>query len=383
MCEQDSMRPWSELPMSALTLTFEKLPLHQRAGSVDCVARVCSRWAEAASAATRSIELDSADTDSLQLWLHNRGASVLEVQVNRSTGVITTLPCPKLQCLVLKYCSVDLRPGSQLLQDLCSATALTRLCFYDVTYEGEPGIAALLLALPNLQALLLLGPWGGHNIKVQDSTPRQQQQELPDSTASEVQHSHEPSQQLWSTYGDPLDGYRCFTDSGIQFVCKLTKLQLLELGSLQGVTAAGLAGLHILQELKCLALENLICGISLTAVPTLSQLTALTTLVLSWVYISDHCEFDPSILAHMTQLKDLTLVKCSPACGAAGAAELLSRLSRLPELQKLDLKYISSLQQCPPGAFSSLTSSSLLESLTWSTWAEYRWGPVGQHALQK
>jgi len=60
MCEQGSMsqRSWSELPLSALTLIFQELPLRNRAGTEDCVARVCSSWAEAAAAATVTIKLE-------------------------------------------------------------------------------------------------------------------------------------------------------------------------------------------------------------------------------------------------------------------------------------------------------------------------------------
>jgi len=358
-------RSWSQLPMSALTLTFEKLPLRQRAGSVDCVARVCSSWAEAAAAATGSIRLCSGTyTDSLQRWLQSRGASVFDVRLNHSLGVITTLPCPKLQNLMLLNSSVDLRPGGQLLHDLCSATALTKLYFSRVTCRGDPDLAAVLLALPNLQELMLFNLTHEQDFRVQDS----QQQQLHASTSSEVQHSHEPSQQLWSAYGDPLDGYRCFTDSGMQFVCKLTKLVGLELGSMQGVTASGLVGLHTLQELKGLTLWDLTCDISLSAVPAFSQLTALTDLVLSWVQDTPCCEFDPSILVHLTHLKDLGLVQCTPARGTAGAAELLSRLSQLTVLQSLFFKYVEGLQECPLNAFSSLTSSSMLESLIWDMW---------------
>jgi len=354
--------------MSALALTFEKLPRSQISGSVDCVARVCSSWAQAAAAATRSFKSRIADTDSLQRWLHSRGASVRRMGLIQSSGVITTLPCPKLEDLMLAHSSVDLRPGSQLLQDLCSATALTRLWLIDVTYQGEPDLAAVLLALPSLQEFSLLSVGQEGYIKVQDS-PQQRQQQLllllHANPANEAQDSHEPSQQLWSAHGDPLDGYRCFTDSGMQVMCKLTKLHLLELSSLQGVTVAGLADLHKLRELKKLYLEDLTCDISLSAVPAFSQLTHLTGLTLSWAWDTPHCGFDPSILAHTMQLEKMAINFCTPARGAAGAAELLCRLAQLPKLRKLNFKWINGLQQCPPEAFSALTSSSVLESLTW------------------
>jgi len=97
----------------------------------------------------------SINTDSLQQWLHSRGASVLVVNLHDASGVITTLPCPRLQGLGLFNCSLDLRPGSQLLQDLCSATALTSLDLRYATYQGDPDLAAVLLALPSLQEFSL------------------------------------------------------------------------------------------------------------------------------------------------------------------------------------------------------------------------------------
>jgi len=227
---------------------------------------------------------------------------VREVTLCRSSGVITSLPCPKLEYLELYESSVDLRPCSQLLRDLCAATALTRLYFLDITFHGEPDLAAVLSALPNLGCFSQRN-FAGY-IKVQQGP---QEQLLQSGTTSGQQDSHAPSQQLWSAHGDPLDGYRCFTDSGMQFFCKLTKLQRQELGSLQGVTAAGLAGLADLQQLEDLSLEDLTCDISLSAVPAFSQLTALTGVMSSWQWETPHCEFDASVLAHMTQLRSLEL----------------------------------------------------------------------------
>jgi len=366
MCEQGSMsqRSWSELPLSALTLIFEELYLSETAGTEDCVARICSSWAEAAAAAAATVTIDLEDCsniDSLQRWLHSRGSGVIAIAVSRSSGAITSLPCPKLEDLELRDSSVDLRQGSQLLQDLCAATALTKLCFFDIKFQGEPDLAAVLSALPNLECFGLrnLGLVG--HITVLQQSP--QQQLLQSSTGSEEQDGHEPSQQLWSSFGDPLNSHRCFTDSGMQFCCQLTKLQSLELGSLQGVTAAGLAGLADLPGLDVLTLEELTCDISLSAAPAFSQLTALRSLTVSWVW-DTRCKFDPSILAHMTQLQWLQLRSCTTTRGKAGAAELVSRLSQLPDLRGLALEGIEGSQEWPPEAFSCLTSSSVLESLT-------------------
>jgi len=295
---------------------------------------------------------------------------VSDIILVRPSRVITTLPCPGLQDLRLRNCSVDLRPGSQLLSDLCSATALTTLYFRDITYQGEPDLAAVLSALPNLQELWLFNRDHQHSMKVQDSPQQQQQQQqCHASTPSNLQHSREPTQQLLSAHGDRLDGYRCFSDSGMQFICKLTQLQRIELGSLQGVTAAGFSGLPNLRGLNCLGLANVTCDISLSAVPAFSQLTHLTAFALCRVWNSPNRVFDPEILLYMTQLRRLGLVFCTPAGGAAGAAELLYRLSQMPELRVLHL-CVQSLEQCSAEAFSALTSSSLLEKLSWEIWSQ-------------
>jgi len=130
MSEDDSStRSWSELPVSLLTFAFEKLDVRER---LNCVALVCTTWAAAAAAAIRSIELSSCtNTDSLQQWLRSRGSHVIKVKLQGSDGVITSLPCPKLEWLVLDNISVD-------LQDLSAATALEHLHLGGLRFQGEP-----------------------------------------------------------------------------------------------------------------------------------------------------------------------------------------------------------------------------------------------------
>jgi len=142
--DSSSTRTWSELPVSVLTFAFEKLDLRDRAGSITCVALVCTSWATAAAAAIRSIELSRCtNTDSLQQWLRSRGSHIIKVKLQRSDGFITSLPCPRLKWLVLEDISVDLRPGSQLLQDLCAATALEHLHLDKVVFQSEPDLVAV------------------------------------------------------------------------------------------------------------------------------------------------------------------------------------------------------------------------------------------------
>jgi len=151
----------------------------------------------------------------------------------------------------------------------------------------------------------------------------------------------------------------------MQFVCKLTQLESLELHNMVMVTSAGLAGLRNLPALKRLVLECLRCEISASAVPAFTQLTALTCLKLAWRTLLMRREYDTSVLAHMTRLEELSLYGVNPAGGASGAAELLARLAQLTKLRVLHLSYINCIVQCPPAAFSSLTSSSVLRSLRW------------------
>jgi len=360
MAEDDSSRSWSELPVSVLTFAFEKLDLRERAGTINCIALVCTSWAAAAAAATRSTELSRCtNTDSLQQWLRSRGSHVSKVRLRGARGLITSLPCPRLKELVLEDLWVDLRPGSQLLQDLSAATTLEHLHLDEVMFQGEPDLVAVLKNMPDLQYIHF------GNIQVFGS-PKQQQQQSPASIATAAHDIHYVTHSLfWSNSGFLHDWCTHITDEGMQFLCKLTKLQSLELHNIANVTAARLAGLHNLPALKRLGLEDLSCRISASAVPALTQLTALTCLKLGWEHLSLHQQFDPSVLAHMTQLEELQLCNADPAGGASGAAELLARLAQLTKLQVLYLAYVYCLLQCPLEALSSLTSSSVLRSLTW------------------
>jgi len=137
MCEDDSssIRSWSELPVSVLAFAFEKVDLRYR---MNCIALVCTSWAEAAAAATSSIELSRCtNTDSLQQWLRSRGSHVIEIILLSADGVINSLPCPRLEWLVLENTRVDLHPGSQLLQDLSAATTLQHLHLNGVVFQGD------------------------------------------------------------------------------------------------------------------------------------------------------------------------------------------------------------------------------------------------------
>jgi len=310
------------------------------------------------------------NTDSLQQWLRNRGSHVIKVKLQGAEGMLTSLPCPRLKWLVLEDISVDLRPGSQLLQDLCAATILEHLHLDGIRFQGAPDLVAVFKILPDLHYVHL------GNIKVLPSPPQQQQQQQQQQqpyagTARVARDGHVITHKLFSSQQWSAPGvlqYPCnsITAEGMQLVCKLTQLQSLELHNLGGVTAAGLMGLHNLPALKRLGLEDLHCGISASAVPAFTQLTALTCLKLVWMDSPAPGDFDPSVLAHMMELEELHLYEPRFAGDASGAAELLARLAQLTKLQVLHLAYADCLLQCPPAAYSSLTSSSVLRSLTWS-----------------
>jgi len=128
----------SDLPVEVLSVVFEKLDLSDRAGNVDCVARVCSTFAEAAAAATKTIELQGySKTTRLGQWLCNRGSGVTSIKLTHPKGVVTSLSCPKLAFLDLRSCILDLRPGSQLLRDLCAATGLEYLFLEGVKFMAN------------------------------------------------------------------------------------------------------------------------------------------------------------------------------------------------------------------------------------------------------
>jgi len=337
----------SDLPVSVLSFLFEKLDLSDRAGNVDCVARVCSIFAEAAAAATKTIELKAySSTTWPDRWLCNRGSGVTGIKLPHPAGVITSLPCPKLVFLELSHASLDLRPGSRLLRDLCAATGLEHLYLGGAMFRGEPDLAALLCALPKLRFLLVA------NVTIA-------------STVTGVQHSHASAPSLWSAGDTSNSRCRSLTDRGMQLLCELTQLQSLELGSMRDVTAAGLASFQKLPALKRLGLVGLSIDVSWSAVPAFSQLTALTHLKLYWEPAVQGPVFDPAVLAGMTQLEALELSHPNPVGGAAGAAELLSKLSQLRKLEVLKLEHVACFDLCPPSAFAALTASSRLRSLTW------------------
>jgi len=358
MHQNVSTGSWSQLDQYVLQLAFENLDLRSRAGTTHCVAHVCVPWAAAAAAATTTIDVQGCcNTDSLQQWLRNRGSGVTKLKLWTTCGVLTALPCPRLECLVLNGSKVDLRPGSQLLQDLCAATALQQLWLDCVSFQGEPDLVAVVSALPalchiHLADSQLLDGWN----------PEQQQQE-------QQQNSHARNlpamQDFWSSTGTAFDWCRSLTDAGVRFLCSITQLQSLEVHNLEGITAAGLATLHNLPALKSLRLCGLACDISLSAVPAFSRLTSLSSLMLHWKRSVGIPLFDPAILAYTTQLEELSLSNCTPAGGAAGAAELLVRLGHMTKLQDLKLQFVQYLEQRTPSEFSSLTASSVLRRLSW------------------
>jgi len=162
-----SIRSWSELPVSVLAFAFEKIDVQDR---MNCIAFVCTSWAAAAEAATSSIELSRCtNTDSLQHWVRSRGSHVVKVRLRGPGAAITSLPCPRLEWLVLEDTSVDLRPGSQLLQDLCAATTLQHLRMGGLQLQGKPDLVAG-------SSLCSISRFGDTNARKMFGSPNQQQQ---------------------------------------------------------------------------------------------------------------------------------------------------------------------------------------------------------------
>lgn len=140
--------PWCCLPKLALQIVFKHVPQGLKVGRPSSCALVCTSWAKAAAAATASIDLDTcANPDSLQLWLHNHGDNLTKLHVTTTHVELTSLPCPKLQDLLLcvKGPARDCYAGNHLPTSLpCNIvqqlTQLTRL---------EPQALALDITAPH------------------------------------------------------------------------------------------------------------------------------------------------------------------------------------------------------------------------------------------
>jgi len=236
-----------DLPPNVINMTLQRMSLSER---FTC-ALVCKAWAQEAAAATHSIILrhEVQDLSCLQRWLAKDGAQVevLQLHACRGAAVLTALPCPQLQDLLLGgRCSLD----SRVWNDIAAATKLTSVSLVDTSCQQADVVSAL-TALPDLEQLT----W--HDDRCVQQSP------LTDSMLL---------QQLTKLTALKL-GFIGAADA-LEHLGLLTRLQDLSLTVSDAWAAAGCPGL---QELKALTrLDLLEAEIGIPA--SVSQLTTLQQL---------------------------------------------------------------------------------------------------------
>jgi len=148
------------VPSNVIKTMLQSMSLGER---FTC-ALVCKAWAqEAAAATTRSIiaRHEMQDLSCLQTWLkvHGDHLEVLQLHGCRGPAVLTALPCPQLQDLLLSgILSLDGRVWS----DIAAATKLTSVSLYNVsTPSHQADVVSALTALPDLEQLTCTKSDGG------------------------------------------------------------------------------------------------------------------------------------------------------------------------------------------------------------------------------
>jgi len=269
----------SRVPLDFIAMLFQRMSLSDR---FRC-ALVCKAWAqEAAAATTRSIILRDRiqDLSCLQRWLQKYGGQVEVLQLHdcHDPAVLTALPCPQLQDLLLRgRVSLD---GSVWL-DIAAATKLTSVSLDNVlTASQQAGVVSALTALPDLEQLTC--------------------EKLP----------------------------VMLTDS--MLLQKLTKLTALKLGF--SVSAEVLGHLGLLTRLQDLSLS--VANWAEAGCPGLQEAKTLTRLELSKVFL--HL---PANVGQLTALQQLDVSCATPA--ALNKLSALTGLTHLRVLQLENLWLVS------------------------------------------
>jgi len=269
-------------PLDIIINVLESMSLEER---FTC-ALVCKVWAEAATAATRSIILSKRrgqkDLSCLQTWLEKHGdqLEVLQLEVLQldvldkcPCPALTALPCPQLQHLLLSVASGSINVSSSVWNGIAAATKLTSVSLKSIkTASQQEDIVSALTALPNLKQLT----W--RIISCGDGDCCRQ---LSDSLLL---------QSLTRLTALELGGV---TAPALQHLGSLAKLQRLSIDGAHDWTAAGCPGL---QELKALTYLGYVGDIP----AGISQLTALQHLALDEASLEDVTRLQP--LTGLTQL---------------------------------------------------------------------------------
>jgi len=279
----------SRVPSNFIALMLQSMSLSDRFTS----ALVCKAWAQEAAAANRSITLrfnhSVKDYSCFQRWLEKHGdqVEVLQLHECRRHAVLTALPCPQLQDLLLKGISpLNISLDSRMWSDLAAATKLTSVSLdYVQTASQQAAVVSALTALPHLEQLT----WGSVTCGQQ--------------------------------YG--------LTDS--MLLQKLTKLTALKLSSVRA--AAALEHLGLLTRLQDLSLCVPDDWAAMDC-PRLQELKALTKLVLY------ACEQIPPSVSQLTALQQLEVPRATPTA--------LNKLWQLNGLTQLLVRYLADLVPNPP-----------------------------------
>lgn len=147
-------------------------------------------------------------------------------------------------------------------------------------------------------------------------------------------------------------------DGTLQHLSALTTLQELWLRS-SSITCAGLSALPCLQQLTAVALMDIPACVGSGSTAATTKLKGMRSLQLY------RCtNFQPTVLAVLTQLTGMFLDNTPLAGGVEGTLLLLLHLAGLQQLRQLSLTD-TMLEQAPTAeAYSSLLASSCLDGLT-------------------
>jgi len=305
-------------PLEIVTMVLQTMCVKDRFTS----ALVCKAWHEAATAATRSIILEHAvqDLSCLQGWLVKHGNQLEVLELHKCSGaVLTALPCPQLQGLLL---SGSLSLDSRVWSDIAAATKLTSVSLADHMYTAakQAEVVSAIAALPDLQQLTWHWVACGSQHALSDGMLLQRLTHL---TALELDIA---------------------SAAALEHLGTLTRLQSLSVDATADWAAAGC---HGLQELKALTRLELLRGFN--DVPaSMSQLTALQQLEIPVT--------TPTALNQLRVLTGLTQLRL---------AVLSSGLS--PEAPALQLPGLKHLQlsgwnrQLPMSYLASCTQLHVLE----------------------
>jgi len=240
----------------------------------------------------------------LQRWLQKHAHNIEVLQLHQCSGtVLTALPCPKLQHLLLQNADIYTITfdtvgvcDSRVWGDIAAASKLTSVLLGTVeTASQQADVVSALTALPDLEQLIWRNVCCSDVAELSDSSLLQHTTRL---TALELQS---------------------FAAAALQHLGSLTKLQHLSISCAADWAAAGCPGL---QELKTLTRLELL--IRVDDIPhSVSQLTALQQL--------DVFRATPTALNKLQALTGLTQLSVDELSGLS----LESPPLQLPGLQHL------------------------------------------------